>query len=67
MGFGEGIYHLAMAGLGIAVITLLVRNAQQTAQVAQTFGGVYNQTLQTLTGQSSALGGYNVPYYQLQH
>lgn len=55
MGFGEGLYHLAMAGLGIAVITLLVKNSQQTAQVAQSFGNVYNQTLSTLTGQ----GGFS--------
>ena len=59
MGFGEGLYHLAMAGLGIAVITLLVRNSQQTAQVAQAFGGVYNQTLTTLTGQNAAFGNMN--------
>jgi hypothetical protein len=58
MGFGEGLYHLAMAGLGIAVITLLIRNSQQTAQVAQSFGGVYLDTLNTLTGQGSGFRTY---------
>jgi hypothetical protein len=56
MGFGEGLYHLAMAGLGIAVITLLVKNSQQTAQVAASFGGDYNQTLSTLSGQGGGMG-----------
>lgn len=59
MGLGEGLYHLAMAGLGIAVITLLVKNSQQTAQVAASFGGVYNQTLATLTGQGGIGYGGN--------
>lgn len=58
MGFGEGLYHLAMAGLGVAVITLLIRNSSQTVQVAQTFGGVYNDTLRTLTGQGGSFGRF---------
>jgi hypothetical protein len=60
MGFGQGLFEIAMAGLGIAIITLLIRNSAQTVQVTRAVGGTYIDILDTLTGQplSNRYGGY---------
>ncbi len=61
MGLGQGVYDFAMAGLGIAVLVLLVKNANQTVQVTQGITRSYVDVLNVLTGSSSnpyGVGGY---------
>lgn len=58
MGLGEGLLQIAMAALGIAVITLLVGNAGATSQVVQSGGGVFIDLIRTLTLQNQ--GGFGV-------
>ena len=63
MGFGQGLFEIAMAALGISVITLLITKAPQTAQVTQAGTRGFVDILDTLTGQPmrggfGGMGGY---------
>lgn len=60
MGLGQGLFEIAMAALGISVITLLIRNAPQTVQVTRAATAGFVDVLDTLTGQplSQRYGGY---------
>ena len=59
MGFGQGLFEIAMAALGISLIT----KAPQTAQVTQAGTRGFVDILDTLTGQPmrggfGGMGGY---------
>lgn len=47
--------------LGISVITLLVNRSQDSSRVIREAGGTFNTLLQTLTLQSSNIGGIGTP------
>jgi len=49
----QGVFHIAMAMLGLATLTLLIGQGPNTAKVIQSAGGTFNSLLQTLTLQSS--------------
>jgi hypothetical protein len=56
---GRQIFEVAALLIGVAVITLIVGKADNTAKVIQSAGGVFNDALRVVTMQNGfGFGGY---------
>lgn len=56
-----GILDIAMLGIGVATLTMLVKNSRQSVQLVQGATGAYTQVLQTLIGDGG--NPYGAPGY----
>jgi hypothetical protein len=49
-GIGRDLVEIASLLIAVALVSMLVRNAQGTTQIIQTGGNVFSTLLQTATG-----------------